>query len=143
MPQILHDLFIKASPDRVFTAVSDPAEVDRWWSLRCSGVPTLNGEYRLFFGDPWDWRARVSKFEPLRAFEWEMTEAMDDWKGTRVGFDLDRTDDGTHVRFHHSGWAEEREHFRISSYCWAMLLRLLKVYVERGEVMPHAERVLL
>jgi hypothetical protein len=49
----------------------------------------------------------------------------------------------TRVRFSHTGWAEEGEPFRISSYCWAMLLRLLKVYVERGEVMPHHERVLL
>lgn len=47
------------------------------------------------------------------------------------------------MRFSHTGWAEESEHFRISSYCWAVLLRLLKVYVERGKVMPHAEGVLL
>lgn len=47
------------------------------------------------------------------------------------------------MRFSHTGWAEDREHFRISSDCCAMLLRLLKVYVARGEVMPHHERVRL
>ena len=47
------------------------------------------------------------------------------------------------LRFNRSDWAEESEHFRISSYCWGTLLRLLKVYAETGAVLPHAERLLL
>jgi uncharacterized protein YndB with AHSA1/START domain len=143
MPAILHDLQINAPAGQVFRAVSEPSQVDCWWSLECAGTPELGAEYRLFFGAPWDWRARVSRFEPDRVFEWEITAAMDDWVGTRVGFELVPLDQGTKVRFHHTGWAEQSEHFRVSSYCWAMLLRLLKVYVERGAVMPHAERLLL
>ncbi|MEO8589678.1 MAG: SRPBCC domain-containing protein [Flavobacteriales bacterium] len=143
MPAILHDFVIKAAREKVFAAISEPAQVDNWWSLECAGTPTMGGEYRLFFGEAWDWRARVSRCEPGRAFEWEMTNALPDWVGTRVGFELTTLDEGTKVRFYHSGWATESEHFRISSYCWAMLLRLLKVYVERGEVMPYAQRVLL
>lgn len=143
MANVLHDFFIKAPVERVFQAIVTPEEVDKWWSLQCSGDARMGGEYRLFFGEPWDWRARVSQYRPNEAFEWEMMVAMDDWVGTKVGFELMPIPEGTQVRFHHSGWAEESEHFRISSYCWAMLLRLLKVYVERGDVMPHAERVLL
>lgn len=143
MSHILHDLHIKSAPEKVFGAITRPADVDRWWSLKCSGDPVMGGEYRLFFGEPWDWRARVSRFEQDKVFEWTMTTASDDWVGTRVGFVLSPEGDGTKVRFYHAGWAEETEHFRISSYCWAMLLRLLKVYVETGAVMPHAERVLL
>jgi len=143
MASILHDLHIHAPAHRVFRAITEPAEVERWWSLECSGTPATGEEYRLFFGEPWDWRARVSRFEPDAAFEWEMTEAMDDWVGTRVGFELIPTSDGTRVRFSHTGWSDQDEHFRVSSYCWAMLLRLLKVYVERGEVMPHTQRQLL
>ena len=143
MPSVLHDFHINAPAEHVFRAISEPARVDCWWSLECTGTPALGGTYRLFFGEPWDWRARVSRFEPHRAFEWEMTEAMPDWVGTRVAFELTPTNEGTSVRFSHTGWAEESAHFRISSYCWAQLLHLLKVYVERGAVMPHAERLLL
>lgn len=143
MPDILHDFFIKSTPQKVFAAISLPTEVDNWWSLECSGEARLGGEYRLYFGEPWDWRARVSRYEPDRAFEWEMTTAMADRVGTRVGFELEPAERGTKVRFHHRGWAGETEHFRISSYCWGTLLRLPKVYVEHGAVMPHAERVLL
>ena len=143
MPRILHDFIIRATPDKVFHGISTPAEVNKWWSLECTGTPAAGGEYRLFFGEPWDRRARVSRYEKDRAFEWEMVVAMDDWVGARVGFELEPVEGGTKVRFHHSGWAEESEHFRISSYCWAMLLRLLKVYVETGAVTPHAHRALL
>ncbi len=65
---------------------------------------------------------------------------MDDWIGTHVGFDLSPADGGTKVRFHHRGWATQSGHFRISSYCWAQLLHLLKRWVEAGEVLPHAQR---
>ncbi|MBK9177835.1 MAG: SRPBCC domain-containing protein [Flavobacteriales bacterium] len=143
MPDILHDFFIRGTPDRVFAAISVPAEVNKWWSLECTGRPEAGGEYRLYFGEPWDWRAHVSRYERDCAFEWEMTVAMDDWVGTRVGFELEPAHGGTKVRFYHRDWAEASEHYRISSYCWAMLLRLLKVYVETGAVMPHAERLQL
>jgi uncharacterized protein YndB with AHSA1/START domain len=143
MPHIRHDFFIRSTPDKVFRAITTASEVDKWWSLECSGTPAMGGEYHLFFGEDWDWRARVSRYEPDSTFEWEMTVSMDDWIGTKVGFELSPTDGGTKIRFYHSGWTEESEHFRISSYCWAMLLRLLKVYVETGKVMSHAERLLL
>lgn len=143
MADILHDFYIKAGPVVVFKAISEPKGIDSWWSLECSGKPELGSEYRLYFGEPWDWRASVIALEPGRIFEWQITVAMDDWVGTRVGFELSPTEGGTKVRFHHRGWAEESEHFRISSYCWGTLLRLLKVYVETGAVMPHAARLLL
>ena len=33
------------------------------------------------------------------------------------------------------------EHFRISSYCWAMYLRVLKRGVEFGEAVPYKDRL--
>jgi hypothetical protein len=32
-------------------------------------------------------------------------------------------------------------HYRTSSFCWAMYLRLLKRYVEHGEVVPYEKRL--
>ena len=47
----------------------------------------------------------------------------------------------TQVRFHHVGWPEPSEHYRISCFCWAMYLRLLKRYVEKGERVPYEARL--
>jgi hypothetical protein len=75
-----------------------------------------------------------------REFELEMAVAQADWLATRVGLTLTETEGVTTVRFAHRGWPETNEHFHISSYCWATYLRLLKRYVERGEVVAYEER---
>jgi uncharacterized protein YndB with AHSA1/START domain len=141
MPDILHDLPVAASPARVFRAVSAPEELDRWWTRRASGPPVEGAEYELWFGPRYDWRARVTQCLRPRAFELELTRADADWLGTHVGFTLEERDGGTEVRFHHTGWPEENAHYRVSSFCWAMYLRLLKRHVERGESVPYDQRL--
>lgn len=138
---ILHDFPIAAPIERVFHAISTPAECDRWWTLRCEGTPRLGAEYRLDFGESFDWRAVVSELTPPRRFEWTITAADSDWTDTRVGFELSESDGSTLVRFHHRGWREGNAHYRQSSFCWAMYLRLLRRYVEHGEVVPYPERL--
>ena len=141
MADILHDLPIKASPDDVFRAVSAPDGLDQWWTKRSAGQPRMGAEYELWFGPEYDWRAQVTRCAPGAEFELQLTSAMPDWVGTRVGFALEAADGGTLVRFHHTGWAEPSEHFRISSYCWAMYLRILTRYLERGEEVPYDRRL--
>ncbi|HEX6050761.1 MAG TPA: SRPBCC domain-containing protein [Gemmatimonadaceae bacterium] len=141
MSDILHDFPVFAPASRVFEAVSTPAGLDRWWTITSSGEPRLGTEYALDFGPTYQWRARVSACEPDRLFELELTTAMDDWIGTRVRFDLTETNGTTQVRFAHLGWPDPTEHYRVSSFCWAMYLRLMKRNVEHGEVVPYELRL--
>jgi hypothetical protein len=106
-----------------------------------TGKPVEGAEYELWFGPAYDWRAVVSRCVPDREFELEMIKAQEDWQGTRVGFFLDEHEGVTQVRFHHSGWPESNEHYRVSCYCWAAYLRLLRRYVEHGEVVPYEDRL--
>jgi len=140
MADIVHQFPIKASAVQVFHAVSTPAGLDAWWTLRAAGVPETGATYELWFGSEYDWRAVVTCCVPGKEFELELTAAQTDWLGTRVGLTLTETNGVTTVRFHHSGWPAPNEHFYISSYCWATYLRLLKRYVERGEVVAYQER---
>ncbi|MFN8667972.1 MAG: SRPBCC domain-containing protein [Gemmatimonadaceae bacterium] len=138
MSSILHDFPIRAAAPTVFAAVVHP---DAWWSLASDVTAALGTTSRLFFGDGYDWRARVTACEPGVRFEWTFTDAMPDWMGTRVRFELAEADGVTTVRFAHLGWGDASEHFRVSSYCWAMYLRLLRRVVETGEVVPYASRL--
>jgi uncharacterized protein YndB with AHSA1/START domain len=141
VPDILHDFPIAASADRVFQAVASPAGLDRWWTVSSEGEPRLGAVYQLYFGPAYDWRAEVSRCVPDRAFELTLTRSDGDWTGSRVSFDLTPQGHGTQVCFRHLGWPAANEHFRISSYCWAMYLRLLRRYVELGEVVPYERRL--
>ena len=141
MPDIFHYFPIKAARQKVFRAISTPAGLDTWWTKRAAGEPTEGAEYELWFGPEYDWRAAVSRCVPDKEFELEMTSAQADWQGTRIGFALEEHDGVTQVRFHHTDWPESNEHYRISNYCWAAYLRLLKRYVEHSEVVPYEDRL--
>lgn len=143
MADILHDFPIAAPPHRVFEAVSSPAGLDQWWTKTSAGNALSGSEYELGFGPEYDWRARVADCKPDRRFELEMTRADADWNGTRVRFELEETSDGkgTQLRFSHSGWPAANEHYRVSCYCWAMYLRVLRRHIEYGEEVPYERRL--
>jgi uncharacterized protein YndB with AHSA1/START domain len=141
VPDIFHNFPIKSSRTEVFKAISTPEGLDSWWTLHCAGEPALGAQYNLGFGPGYHWRSVVTTFEPDSEFEFELTAADDDWKGTRLGFRLSENDGLTEVDFHHVGWPQGNEHYRISCFCWAMYLRLLKRYVEVGEVVAYKDRL--
>jgi uncharacterized protein YndB with AHSA1/START domain len=141
MPDIFHQLQIKADVEEVFRAVSTPEGINVWWTNHCDGEPAEGSVYELFFAPGYDWRAVVSKCVPNRTFELTITNADEDWTGLRVGFELVDNDGTVVVKFYNSGWAEANDHFRISNTCWAMYLRLLRRYVEHGEAVSYEDRL--
>jgi uncharacterized protein YndB with AHSA1/START domain len=141
MPDIFHDFPIAVPPSRAFRAVSTPADLDQWWTMDSSGKPAKGAEWELGFGPGYDWRAVVSRCTPDRSFEFKLVSSGPDWMGTLVGFELTPHENSTQVRFHHTGWPEQNEHYRISCYCWAMYLRVLKRFLEHGETVPYERRL--
>jgi uncharacterized protein YndB with AHSA1/START domain len=102
----------------------------------------LNAEFRLYFGPGYDWRAKVTRYVPGSEFELQMTETHVDWAKSQVGCRLTPEGEGkTRVLFYHHGWPEANEHWRISCYCWAMYLRVLRRNVEHGESVPYEKRL--
>lgn len=141
MPDIYHDFPIAAPRTRVFEVLESAEGLARWWTLSSEGTPGPGETYRLDFGPDYQWTAVMRTYEPPQAVEWEFTKAHSDWEGSRVGFRLEETGEGTQVRFTHMGWPELNEHYRISCYCWAMYLRILKRYVEAGEEVAYRDRL--
>lgn len=141
MADIFHDFPVKAPLIRVYEAVSTPGGLDTWWTKRSAGQPVEGSEFELWFGSEYDWRARVARAVSPAEFELEMTRADADWLGTRIGFHLNEQADATQVRFYHTGWPTFNEHWRISCYCWAMYLRILRRRLEHGEEVPYERRL--
>lgn len=141
MADIINDVFIKASPDEVFTGVSTPSGLDAWWTKTCTGTPIEGGEYQLGFGPGYDWHARVTRCRPGSEFELEVFDSHSDWDGTRIGFRLEPKDGQVQLHFYHTGWPEANEHWRISCYCWPIYLRLLRRSLEHGELVPYEKRL--
>ncbi|MGC6479448.1 MAG: SRPBCC family protein [Flavobacteriaceae bacterium] len=137
---IEHDLIIQASPAKVFHAITTPEELNQWWTKKCSGRPTMGAPYNLFFTEEYDWWGKVSACEVDQHFEIQMTQSDQDWDPTRFGFRLHTKGNATLVAFYHEGWQENNHHFKFSSWCWALLLKGLKDYLEKGTVIPFEKR---
>ena len=142
MADIIHEFTVKAKPELVFRAFATPTGLQTWWSKESSGDVSDGGTVRLYFGPGYDWQAKVTRHVPASAFELEMTDAHPDWLGTRVGCELAADgENATRVRFYHRGWPEANEHWRISCFCWAMYLRVMRRNLEYGETVEYEKRL--
>ena len=137
---IHHSFTIEASKQAVFEAVTLPKHLDNWWTLKSSGEPKLNAEYNLNFTDAYNWYCKVSEVKDNESFYLKMTQSDADWDATTFGFRLKEVEKGTLMEFEHKNWQENNHHYRHSSFCWAMLLKGLKDYLEKGTVIPFEER---
>ena len=141
MHSILHDFQINVPKSKVFEAVSLPNKLNNWWTLRCSGKPELGAIYNLHFGDEYNWYAEISLLKNNEQIEFTMTKAMEGWLPTRFGFILtEEKPTQTYVQFYHANWQNTDKEYRITSYCWANLLRQMKKYLEKGHITPFEER---
>src|SRR5690349_13897261 len=127
MPDIFHTFTIDASADKVFEGISTPRGLDNWWTKNSEATRARGATYTLDFGPPYIWKAIVTKLGDKKEFELQMTEAHEDWLNTKIGFSLNHKEHNlTEVSFYHIGWPTSNEHYKISCYCWAMYLRILK-----------------
>jgi len=141
MADIFHTLPIRADVATVFAAMARPSGLAQWWARSATGEPHVGALYTLDFGPEYQWTARVVSCTPDVSLEWEMIDTMDDWKGSRVGFVLRKDDERTWVDFHHTRWPELTAHYKVSNCCWGALLRILRRYIEHGEVVPYEDRL--
>jgi len=137
---IYHQLVVKSNITNVFNAISSPSELEKWWPLKCSGKPEINQVYNFNFTDEYDWYAKVSSVKINNHIHYKLTKSDIDWDPTSFGFDLESIEKGVLIDFWHKDWQECNPHFKHSSFCWAMLLKGLKNYIENGIVIPFEER---
>jgi len=140
MADILHRFHVAAPAAEVFEAIATREGLNAWWTLDAQGRAVPDTSWRFFFSKDFDWKGRTVSVSPGKLIEWVFTDAEPDWTGTKLRIELKPVSGGTSVEFSHTDWNEASDHYRTSSFCWALYLRLLKRYVERGEVVPYAER---
>jgi uncharacterized protein YndB with AHSA1/START domain len=131
----IHHLFtINAPATGVFDAITTPKGLNSWWTVDAAGSPILGSNYRFFFSKDYDWRAKVIKVDPPHLIHWQMQLADDDWLPTKLIFELEEVNGMTTVRFQHQSWASVNDHFRRTSYCWAMYFQTMKAQVEQQQL---------
>ena len=139
---IVEQITIKASAERIFEALTDPAQRAKWWGLK-GRFETERMESDLRPGGRWTMSGvgmggrafeirgvyRTIERPRVLAFtwcpSWDKTAAE-----TLVRFDLEERDGVTIVRLTHSGFAAKSSRERHQG--WPQILSWLQGYAERA-----------
>ena len=137
---IIQEIVIKAPAERIFEALTNPAQRTKWWGtegrfqtthmesdLRPGGKWTMRGNG--IGGRPFTIRGEYRQIEPpcLLIFTW-LPDWQEDAFETLVRFDLIENNGITAVRVTHSGLATESS--RLSHKGWPQILTWLQAYCE-------------
>ena len=137
---IIQEIVIKAPAERIFEALTNPAQRTKWWGaegrfqtthmesdLRPGGKWMMRGNG--IGGRPFTIRGEYRQIEPPRLliFTW-LSDWQEDAFETLVRFDLIENNGITVVRLTHSGLATDSS--RLSHKGWPQILARLQGYCE-------------
>jgi uncharacterized protein YndB with AHSA1/START domain len=140
MKVIHHVLQIEASPERVWSALTEPADMARWWSTRVSSPPAaLGAEVLWTFEEGFNPVMRITTIEPPNELVWCCTRGHPPWLDNTFRFELDAVnDDQSRLRF----WQEYAVELDDDSYGqynfnWTYYLGSLRQLCETGTGRPY------
>lgn len=133
MPDILHKVGVKASPDGAFQALATREGLSGWWTDDTQGDFNVGGVIKFRFGERGRIDMKVVELDPGKHVCWQVADGPQSWMGTMVTFDLAPADDATIILFKHQGWKESSEFMHACSTKWATFLISLKSLIETGK----------
>ena len=135
---INHQVCIKASPEKIYKALTETRKLAQWWTTDTSGSGATIGA-PLNFGLLASAKIQCQGIETGKACRLEIPKGRGngEWEETEVSFDLSTDEKQTFIQFRHSGWRESTEFQGHCSMRWAVFLLSLKDALERGKGRPY------
>jgi uncharacterized protein YndB with AHSA1/START domain len=137
MPDIVHRIGIRATPRKVYAALTEQKGLAGWWTRDTSASPQVGAILKFRFGNHGFNDMKVVRLVPGRQVHWRCVDGAKEWIGTRLSFDLKRQGNRTIVLFAHRGWRRPVEFMHYCSTKWAIFLLSLKSLVEKGRGRPY------
>lgn len=135
-------MFVEQSPEEVFRAIN---RVRDWWSGEIEGVTDEPGtEFTYTVPGVHFSKQKITGFIPGRKVEWTVVDASlsfventNEWKGTRICFDITATEGKTILQFTHAGLVPQHECYNNCSNAWSLLINgNLKNLLATGQPQP-------
>jgi uncharacterized protein YndB with AHSA1/START domain len=135
MPDILHRVGIKSSPDDAYKALTTLDGLSGWWTTNTQGDSRVGGVVQFRFGAG-GFDMKVLELQPAKRVLWQVVDGPEEWIGTKVSWDLKTEKGYTIILFKHQGWKEPVEFMHHCSTKWAVFLMSLKSLLETGKGAP-------
>jgi uncharacterized protein YndB with AHSA1/START domain len=140
MADILHAVGMGATPERLYTALTEAQDVRSWWSEHSSIEPVVGSEARVsFYNNAVVFGLRVTELVPNQKVVWAVESGPPDWLDTTITWTISEVDGQTMIHFAHRGFANMEGNFAGVNYNWGWYITSLKFYLEKGEGMPHTD----
>ena len=137
MPDILHRVAVKASPNDTYGVLTTREGLAGWWTTDTQGNCNVGGVIQFRFGTRGSIDMNVLELDPAKRVLWQVVGGPPEWIGTTVSFELTQDDDFTIILFKHQGWKEPSEFMHHCSTKWALFLMSIKSLVETGKGAPY------
>jgi uncharacterized protein YndB with AHSA1/START domain len=137
MPDIVHRIGIRATPRKVYAALTKQNGLAGWWTKDTQASPQVGAILKFRFGDHGSNDMKVARLVPGLQVQWRCVDGAKEWIGTRLTFDLKRQGGRTIVFFAHRGWSKQGEFMHYCNTKWVTFLLSLKSLVENGKGMPY------
>ncbi|MGH8651530.1 MAG: SRPBCC family protein [Gammaproteobacteria bacterium] len=135
MPDILHRVEVKSSPNETYRALATREGLAGWWTTDTQGNCDVGGVIQFRFGARGSIDMKVLELDPAKRVLWQVVGGPADWIGTKVSFELKQDDDFTIILF--KGWKEPVEFMHHCSTKWALFLMSIKSLLETGKGAPY------
>jgi uncharacterized protein YndB with AHSA1/START domain len=127
------ELFIKVAPLRVFQALTEKGDMERWFVQKAEIDVRLGGAIRLEWAPGMFEVGKIVALEPLHRFSytWEAFSPSP----TTVNFELTAENDGTRLHFTQSGIGEGKNwgnYYEGMGHGWNIHLKNLISWLETG-----------
>jgi uncharacterized protein YndB with AHSA1/START domain len=157
MPHIHHRLFIGASVEKIYDALTSKNGLSAWWTHQTTARAEPGSVSRFTFGDGYFKDMKIIELKQAHYVEWLCVAGAEEWLGTSISFVLEpgpkgvlsaahpelndqfqqnSGDNGTILTLHHRDWKDYTSMFAECSYTWALFMRSLKLFCETGRGTP-------
>ncbi len=140
MSDIVQELTIAATPETVFTAITQQDDITRWWANDVTAEPTIGSLAAFRFDNGEVMTMEIIDLAVGKKVSWLVRQAPQYahlWEGTTITWDLARASTGTRVRFGQHGFAVVNDGYEQTRTGWDYFLGSLKSYLETGTGTPY------
>lgn len=129
------ELFINATPQRVFQALTEKAELERWFLVKAEVDLSPGGAISFYWGTGVFNFGKILVLEPPHclSYTWE-AEALEP-SPTTITYELRAENDGTRLHLIHAGIGEGEEwdrYYNLRGNGWNIHLEHLAEWLETG-----------
>jgi uncharacterized protein YndB with AHSA1/START domain len=125
--------YFKASPEKVFRALTDPKGLVRWFLAKAKVDPKKGGSYSFDWIGGYHMTGKVKGFEKNENVSYSWTDKLPSGEvaNTTASFKVAKKGDGTLLKLRHTGF-KDAEHFAECSSRWAYYLTNMKSVLDHG-----------